>query len=92
MKNGKTYLLQFDELPETDSSGAARWTVGKNRHYFRVKQDSGNWFDVPWDAVLYHCEPEYEYYKGKQKEEVEEDRALRIGNKVRELRMIKMDS
>ncbi|MSQ15562.1 MAG: XRE family transcriptional regulator [Dehalococcoidia bacterium] len=89
MKNGRIYLLRADELPEADSSEIVRWTAGKSRNYFRAKQSSGNWFEVPWDEVLYHCEPEYEHYKGREKAEPPENRALRIGNKVRELRTVK---
>lgn len=88
MQNGRTYILKVDDLPESDSSDVIRWAVGNSRHYFRVRQESGNWFEVPWDDVLYHCEPEYEYYKGKreQAETMDGDRSTKIGNRVREWR------
>ena len=87
MQNGRIYALGVDDLPEADTSSVTRWTIGRSRRYFRVTQESGNWFEVPWDHVLYHCEPEYEYYKGRQKETQDADRAIRIGNKVRRLRI-----
>jgi len=83
MQNGRNYPLKLDDLPESDSSNAIRWVIGKDRHYFRVLQESGHRFDVPWDDVLYHCDPEYEYFKGPTENL---GRATRIGGKVREWR------
>lgn len=89
MQNGRIYPLRLDDLPEADSSDVVRWAIDKSLHYFEVMQESGNALEVPWDAVLYHCEPEYEYYKGKQDRSQGLDRAIRIGSKVREWRIKK---
>ncbi|MBI2906978.1 MAG: helix-turn-helix domain-containing protein [Chloroflexi bacterium] len=85
MGNARTYLLPLRELAEVDSSPVIRTSVARDRQYFRVMQASGNRLEVPWDVILYHCEPEYEYYKGKQP--LEDDSTRRIGEKVRQMRM-----
>ncbi len=86
MGDGKSYVLKVDDLPEADTSRVIRSRLAVGRRHFRVTQESGNQFDVPWDDVLYHCEPEYEYYKGRQSGKLEMNRATRIGGKIRELR------
>ncbi|MEE8470266.1 MAG: helix-turn-helix transcriptional regulator, partial [Dehalococcoidia bacterium] len=86
MDNDRTYLLQISDLPEADSSRVVRCSVGKGGDYFRVSQKSGNRFEVPWDYVLYHCEPEYEYYKGKQLDDSGQVTAEQIGRTIRRLR------
>lgn len=82
-ENGKGYLLPVDDLAGSDSSPVARWRIGRGRRHFTVVQQSGNSFEVPWDAVLYHAEPEYEYYKGKPPPDETRDRAERIGRRLR---------
>ncbi len=89
MQNGRIYPLRLDDLPEADSSDVTRWAIGKSLHHFEVTQGSGNSIEVPWDAVLYRCEPEYEYFKGKQDRSQGPDRAMRIGSKVRGWRLKK---
>ncbi len=87
MGNGKTYLLGVDELTEADPSVVIRVRRSPDHEYFTVTQESGNRFEVPWDAVLYHCEPTYEYYKDRGEEVVSAvERAVRIGEAVRRLR------
>jgi DNA-binding XRE family transcriptional regulator len=85
MESGKTYALNISELSEADSTKVAKWTLSKERDCIKVIQLSGNKFEIPWDDVLYHCEPQYEFYKGKRSQN--EDTGLkRIGEKVRQLR------
>ncbi len=84
MRNGKTYALQLSELPEADSTKVIKWVLSKERDYIEVIQKSGNKFEIPWDDVLYHCEPQYEFYKGKQAQE--ETLLKRIGQRIRQLR------
>ena len=60
-----------------------RWRLGRARHYFRVIKESRNSFEVPWDEVLYHCEPEYEYHKGRQPANSPKERTERIGQRLR---------
>ncbi len=87
MQNGRVYLLKLDDIPEADGSTVARCTLSRSRSYFRVVQESGNILEIPWDDVLHHCEPNYEYYKGKSKQSDDSERAVRIGSRVRELRI-----
>ncbi len=87
MENRRIYALKVDDLREADASNVIRWTIGMGRNYFRVTQESGNFFEVPWDEILYYCEPEYEYYKETQKSINDDSRASRIGKRVRELRI-----
>jgi DNA-binding XRE family transcriptional regulator len=87
MENGRTYILKVSYLPEADSSQVASWTLDEDHRSFKVVQKSGNWFDVPWDDVLYHCEPGYAYYKGRHLEKTAPDCAQRIGQKIRQLRI-----
>ena len=79
MSTGRVYALEISALPESDHSEVARVAVARNRRYIRISQGSGNQFEVPWDVVLYHCEPEYEYYKGKADGGLAPEQAVRIG-------------
>ncbi len=87
MESGKTYVLKVDDLPEADSSQIKGWSVARDHSHFIIKQASGNRIEVAWDDVLYHCEPEYEYYKRKQSPGP--DSGLRVGERVRQLREAK---
>ena len=89
MGTGKVYALHIGDLPESDPSQVTRVAVARNRRYIRISQGSGNQFEVPWDAVLYHCEPEYEYYKGSADGGLDRKRAVGIGSRIRELREAK---
>lgn len=83
MEDGTGYVLAADELAEADRSRIVRWRLGPGRHYFSVVQESGNRFEVPWDAVLYHCEQAYQYYKDQNQRESTTARAQRIGERIR---------
>ena len=89
MGTGRVYALKVADLPEADPSEVTRVAVARNHRYIRISQRSGNRFELPWDAVLYHCEPEYEYYKGRADNGLEPGRAVRIGGRIRELREAK---
>jgi DNA-binding XRE family transcriptional regulator len=85
MDDGKAYALRLSELPESDSSTVSKWSLSKGGDYIKVVQESGNQLDIPWDEVLYHCEPQYKYYKGKQTEHPAGN-AEKIGQRVRQIR------
>lgn len=87
MGNARVYLVKMSDLSEADSSCVVQYRVGRNHNHFKVRQESGNRFEVPWDEILYHYEPEYEYYKGKQVQVTDISRARYIGKKVREIRI-----
>lgn len=84
--NGSAYILPRSELTEADDSPVLRTRLGRGRHYFAVVQQSGHTFEVPWDEVLYHCEPSYPFYKGRTSGAQNEARAERIGERVRAAR------
>jgi len=88
MENGKMYNLRLSELAEADSSKVTEWSIGEEHNYIQVTQASGNWFEIPWDDILYHREPEYEYYKGNLDQDADKSLKL-IGERVRELREAK---
>ncbi len=85
MGNGKSYSLLLDDIPETDETTVKNVRISKDKRYFVLTQASGNSVDVPWDTVLYHCEPDYEHDKGRAKHD-EESSATRIGQRVLTLR------
>jgi len=85
MENGKSYLLRVLDIPEADSSDILKWTLGPELDYIQVVQQSGNIIEVPWDTVLYNCEPEYEFFKGK-KLPPETNQKNRIGQRIRQAR------
>ena len=86
MYSGKTYMLKLVDIDETDDSPIEQVEPSDDGYYFEVTQSSGNRFEVPWDDILYHCEPGYAYYKGSQNRDTDVDRGARIGRTVRELR------
>lgn len=81
---GRSYFLPVSDLPEADRTRVVSAEMGEDDSYFIVRQASGNWFEVPWDDVLYHCEPAYPYYR--QVAVSHERDNLRIGERLRELR------
>jgi len=86
MDNGKVYLLPVSDLPGAEETPVTRWAIARERRSFTLTQASGNRVEVPWDAVLYHCDPEYPYYKGRADLGGNDERAEKIGERVRVLR------
>jgi ribosome-binding protein aMBF1 (putative translation factor) len=84
MSNGKEYVVHLHDIRETDSSSIRSCHISRNKDYVLITQESGNKVDVPWDAILYHAEPEYQYYKGRPSQKaLEKESAQRIGAQVR---------
>ncbi len=81
---GRSYFLPLADLSEADGTSVVSAEMGEDDSYFIVKQESGNWFEIPWDDVLYHCEPAYPYYR--KTTEWHEQGDLKIGMRLRELR------
>ena len=88
MFNGNFYLLLAADIDD-DGSRIECVHIADDRFHLTVLKESGNQIEIPWDAILYHCEPDYEHYKGRASEEMEEDRAVRIGLKVKDIRTAK---
>lgn len=85
-ENGKCYALDLNVVEGADETEAAKWEIVEDRDCLIVTQQSGNILEIPWDAVLHHCEREYERYKGKEQVESPQARAERIGASVRSAR------
>jgi DNA-binding Xre family transcriptional regulator/CheY-like chemotaxis protein len=87
-RNGKSYelsrgLIEADD--KTDLVGEPE--VIHDGDAFKVRQKSGNEYEVAWDFVLYHQEPSYEYSRGKAgQQKAEAGRGERIGARVRKAR------
>ena len=66
--NGKTiYELKRSDVSDLDNKrGILQVFVNKDCYSFHVIPNQGDAYDIPWDLVLYHCEPEYKYYKTKE--------------------------
>jgi DNA-binding XRE family transcriptional regulator len=61
-------------------------TIGTDLdYYFTIHFASGATFEVPWDRVLYECEPTYEHFKGRRLKQDRVDLAYE-GRQVRRLR------
>ncbi len=54
-------------------------------YYFTIHLASDAAFEVPWDRVLYECEPGYTYFKGRHLKQDRADRAYEA-QQVRRLR------
>ncbi|MBN1369693.1 MAG: helix-turn-helix transcriptional regulator [Dehalococcoidaceae bacterium] len=85
MENGKSYLLRVSDIPEADSSDILKWSLGPDMDFIQVVQQSGNIIEVPWDTVLYNCEPEYEFFEGKNSTP-EISKESKIGQRIRQAR------
>jgi len=80
--DGRLYQLPRRVLTEADKSGVASVQMDRTGRFFTVKQPSGNKVEVPWDLVLYHCEPHYQYHKSRSQEP-----ATDIGSRIKQARM-----
>lgn len=84
-RSGKTYELSRKAIEADDGSplvGPPRIIDGGEA--FEVRQASGNTYQVPWDAVLYHQQPGYPNHKGRTEQREREARsAERIAFRVR---------
>ena len=87
-ENGKCYALDLTEVSGADDTEAAKWEIGETQEYLKVTQESGNILELPWDAILHYCEPQYAYHKNEVQSRVEPPsvRAGRIGARVRNFR------
>ncbi len=88
--NGRAYQLLRTafaadlEFDETSPVAAVR--VGEDLdYYFTIHFASGATFEVPWDRVLYECDPDYAYFKHNQVEQDKSD-LLFEAQQIRRLR------
>jgi DNA-binding response OmpR family regulator/DNA-binding Xre family transcriptional regulator len=87
-RNARSYELARNLIEADDGTAIfGEPEIIHDGEAFKVRQRSGNEYEVPWDFVLYHQEPSYEYHKGKASQiEAEANRAARIGARVRQAR------
>jgi DNA-binding XRE family transcriptional regulator len=87
MSNGKENVIHLHDIRGTDRTSIKSCRISRNRDYVLIAQQSGNKVDVPWDAVLYHAEPEYPYYKARpEQQQSERESAQRIAARICALR------
>ena len=91
--DGRVYAVSLADLEGADTSSVTRVSLGSDGYAVAVEQESGNRFEVPWDVVLYHAEPEYPFYKhgdamrGSGRDD--QRRPREIGERVRAERAIR---
>ena len=61
--DGRVYAVALTDLEGVDNSPVVQVSLGFDGYAAVIEQGSGNRVEVPWDVVLYHCEPEYAFYR-----------------------------
>lgn len=88
-RDGHVYRFSRQWLPDDDGTAVLNVRVESDGSAFLVRLASGMTLEIPWDFVLYQLEPTYPFFKGRVREGLEEESALRIGRRVRDLREAK---
>ena len=88
--NGRAYQLPQTafaaDLEFDQTSPVAAVRVGEDfDYYFTIHFVSGATFEVPWDRVLYECEPDYAYFKQNREKQDTSD-LLSEAQQIRRLR------
>jgi DNA-binding XRE family transcriptional regulator len=78
--SGKEYSFPRSSVEADDGSEVVTIQVDRGRLFFRVRQASGNRYEIPWDRVLHEAEPSYRYFRGRRTTTHE------VGAKIRKLR------
>ncbi len=77
LQNGKAFRLPLKTIEGCDDSEPSVKVIEPG-HEIEIRQKSGNMVIVPWDLVLYHCDPGYKYYKRKHSPTLAEKVAANI--------------
>lgn len=64
--SGKEYSFPRSSLEIDDGSEVVKIEVDRRRFFFRVRQASGNRYEIPWDRVLHEADPSYRYFRGRR--------------------------
>jgi len=88
-RHGHVYRLARQLVPDDDGTDVLGVRVERDGSAFLIRLGSGKSLEVPWDFVLYQLEPTYPFFKGRVRESLEDNIALRVGRRVRELREAK---
>jgi hypothetical protein len=85
--DGRVYAVSLADLEGTDASRVTSVSLGSDGYAVAIEQQSGNRLEVPWDVVLYHAEPRYEFYKHGDAAQVSQNEShltrRQIGARVR---------
>ncbi len=84
--SGKEYGFPRSALDGDDGSEVVNVQVDRKRCFFRVKQGSGNRYEIPWDRVLYEADPAYPYFRARMGRS---KNTQQIGTIIRRLREAK---
>jgi hypothetical protein len=91
--DSRVYAVSLSDLEGVDASRVTSVSLGWDGYAAAIEQESGNRLEVPWDVILYHAEPRYEFYKhGDDAQMREKERDLsqrRIGARVRAERALR---
>jgi DNA-binding XRE family transcriptional regulator len=79
--SGKEYSFPRSSVEVDDGSELVNIQVDRERFFFRVRQASGNRYEIPWDRVLHEAEPSYRYFRGRRTGTSHE-----VGSTIRKLR------
>jgi DNA-binding XRE family transcriptional regulator len=82
--SGKEYSFPRSSVEVDDGSEVISIQVDRGRFFFRVRQASGNRYEIPWDRVLHEAEPSYRYFRGRRTKTTHE-----VGATIRRLRETK---
>jgi len=83
--SGRNFAVRQVDFDVADESTVHKISLTPDGYAAIVEQESGNSFEVPWDAVLYHADPGYPYYKSHSETD-NRDRASAIGQRIKEER------
>ena len=64
--SGKEYSFPRSSVEADDGSEVVTIQVDRGRFFFRVRQASGNRYEIPWDRVLHEAEPSYRYFRSRR--------------------------
>jgi DNA-binding XRE family transcriptional regulator len=82
--SGKEYCFPRSSVEVDDGSEVISIQVDRGRFFFRVRQASGNRYEIPWDRVLHEAEPSYRYFRSRRTKTTHE-----VGATIRRLRETK---
>lgn len=63
--NGRVFAVALTELEGVDPGAVRRVSLSSDGYAVLLEQSSGNSLEIPWDVVLYHSDPDYEFYRGR---------------------------
>jgi len=62
--DGRVFAVPLADLEGSDATEVTEVSLGWDGYAAVIDQRSGNHLEVPWDVILYHADPTYQYYKG----------------------------